>query len=266
MGVYIRLVDYNSQQAKEENFLRVIHKNSDSMYFVDSESFHNIPESPVAYWVKPKIYEAFIESKVFPAETRKGILTGDNNRFLRLWFEVSKKKIGTVNSYEEMIESSLKWFFVTSGGPRRNWYGNIDTVVNLENGGTEIINNVKNYRLRETKYYFKESIAWTEVSTNPLSCRYTPSSVLFGNGGPSCFFNNGKLKYVLGLLNSVVTKDMMSYLAPTMNYGPDQISRVPVKASNEDVVEQIVEENICHSKKDWDSFETSWDFKKHPLL
>ena len=236
-------------------------------YEMNSKNFDKIPGSPIAYWVSNKIYQAFTSVKGFPGETRKGILTGDNNTYLRLWHEVDIRKIGhSIDSYQGMVHSDYKWFLLTSGGDKRRWYGNIDTVVNLQNDGNDIRKNVKNYRLRESKYYFQEAISWTEVCSGIFSCRYVPTGVLFGNGGPSCFFYNGKLEYVLGLLNTKVVQDMMTYLAPTLNYGPDQISRVPVLFDKEQVIDDLVVCNIGTSKKDWDSFETSWDFKKHPLI
>lgn len=244
-----------------------IEKTNKIVYLSKSQNYSIIPGSPIAYWISGKIYNAFTSAKNFPGETKKGILTGDNNTYLRLWHEVDISKVGYgIYSYADMGKSNLKWFFLTSGGNKRRWYGNIDTVVNLENNGADIKKNVKNYRLRENKYYFQESISWTEVCSGLFSCRYIPSGILFGNGGPSCFFYNGKLDYVLGLLNTKVVQDMMAYLAPTLNYGPDQISRVPVIFSKEKEVTQIVENNIELSKKDWDSDEASWGFKKHPLI
>lgn len=236
-------------------------------YEMNINNFSKVPGAPIAYWISDKIYHAFRSVKVFPGETRKGILTGDNNTYLRLWHEVDIFKIGhEIYNYTDMIKSNFKWFLLTSGGNKRRWYGNIDTVVNLENNGADIKKNVKNYRLRESKYYFQESLSWTEVCSGVFSCRYIPSGILFGNGGPSCFFYNGKLKYVLGLLNSKVVQDMMTYLAPTLNYGPDQISRVPVLIKRENEVEDIVKHNIALSKQDWDSDEVSFNFKSHPLI
>ena len=213
------------------------------------------------------MYNIFENGKIFIGETKKGVLTGDNERFLRLWYEVDLEKIGFgIENYDEMILSHFKWFPVTSGGIKRKWYGNFDTIVNLENGGQEIRNNVKNYRLRDIQYYFLEAITWTEVSSGILSCRYVPKGILFGNGGPVSFFFNGGLKFCLGLLNSKVVMEIMSYLAPTINYGPEQIDKIPVVMEMQKDIERQVEENISISKNDWDSFETSWDFQQHPLV
>lgn len=234
---------------------------------VSTENFSKIPGSPVAYWVSKKMFEAFQIGNRFAGETKKGVLTGDNNTYLRLWHEVKLNKIGfDLSSHEEMINSSMKWFPVTSGGEKRRWYGNFDTVVNLQKDGADIKANVKNYRLRDPQYYMLEAITWTEVSSSVFTCRYVPKGILFGNGGPVSFFFNTKLMYHLALLNSKVTMEILGYLAPTINYGPEQINRIPIVYSSEDDIKQLTKKNIQLSRVDWDSFETSWDFQYHPLI
>ena len=111
-----------------------------------------------------------------------------------------------------------------------------------------------------------EAITWTEISSSIFTCRYVPKGILFGNGGPVSFFFNKKLMYHLALLNSKVAMEILGYLAPTINYGPEQINRIPIVYSNEDEVNQLTKWNILLSQTDWDSFETSWDFQHHPLL
>lgn len=136
----------------------------------------------------------------------------------------------------------------------------------MENDGLEIRSTVTNYRLRDPKYYMREAVTWTEVSSGMFSCRYVPQGILFGNGGPVSFFENNNLMYHLGLLNSCPVMAIMEYLAPTINYGPEQVGKIPLIVKNKEAVNKLVENNIAISKNDWDSFETSWDFKKHPLL
>lgn len=144
------------------------------------------------------------------------------------------------------------------------WYGNIEDIVNLENDGATIKATVPNYRLRDPIYYMREAITWTEVAGGHFSCRYVPSGVLFGNGGPVCFFQKN-LHYTLGLLNSKVANSFLQAIAPTLNFGPEQINRVPFLLDKECEVGNLVRSNITISKSDWDSFETSWDFIQHPL-
>ena len=234
---------------------------------VSSTNFSKIPGSPVAYWVSPKMLEAFQIGSKFAGKTKKGVLTGDNNTYLRLWHEVNLNKIGfNLYSHDAMINSSMKWFPVTSGGEKRRWYGNFDTVVNLENDGADIKASVKNYRLRDSQYYMLEAITWTEISSGIFTCRYVPKGILFGNGGLVSFFFNEKLLYHLSLLNSKVSMEILGYLAPTINYGPEQINKIPIVYSNENDINQLTKENISLSQNDWDSFETSWDFEGHPLV
>ena len=126
--------------------------------------------------------------------------------------------------------------------------------------------NVKNYRLRDSQYYMLEAITWTEISSSIFTCRYVPKGNLFGNGGSVSFFFNEKLLYHLALLNSKVAMEILGYLASTINYGPEQINRIPIVYSSEDNVNQLTKRNILLSQTDWDSFETSWDFQHHPLL
>lgn len=234
---------------------------------VSTDNFSKIPGSPIAYWVSDRMYKIFIDGDNFRGETKKGVLTGDNNRFLRLWHEIDITRAGfSIMSHEDMIHSGLKWFPVTSGGLKRKWYGNLETVVNLENDGFEIKTYVNNYRLRDPKYYFLEAISWTEVTSGLFSCRYVPKGVLFGNGGPVCFFFNNDLMFNLGLLNSKVISSIMSYIAPTINFGPEQVEKIPVFIKNKEKIEGLVKSNVLLSKGEWDSFETSWNFVIHPLV
>ena len=268
-GLYFRLTAFRGgMDIQKTRLLEAINNRECGYYYETLENDYSaIPGSPIAYWASPKILEAFSSRKGFPGETKKGVLTGNNEKYLRLWYECNIAKIGfTMTSHDEMVKSNKKWFPVTSGGNKRKWYGNFDTVVNLENDGLDIRTNVKNYRLRESTYYFLEAITWTEVSSGLFSCRYVPEGVLFGNGGPVSFFFNDLLLYCLGMLNSKVVMEMMGYLAPTINYGPEQIKKIPVLVASKSDVEGIVLENIKRSKEEWDSFETSWDFKKHPLI
>lgn len=154
----------------------------------------------------------------------------------------------------------------TSGGPYRRWYGNFEWVVNLENDGYEIKNNKENsFRLRDPIYYFRECITWSEISSKAISIRYVPEGILFGNSGPCCFFKD-HLKYYMGLLNTNVTYALLKILSPTLTFGPEQLKRLPVVNEHVEEVEEIVTRNIEISKSEWDDYEVSWQFLKHPLL
>lgn len=269
-GLYIRLEKFKGDMdVQKEKTIQAISNKIDCGYFYESETkdFEKIPGSPIAYWASHKMIEAFVVGRKFAGNTKKGVLTGKNEVFLRLWHEVNANKIGfNLKSHDDMLLSKKKWFPVTSGGLKRKWYGNFDTIVNLENDGLEIKATVENYRLRDPQFYMREAITWTEVSSGIFSCRYVPEGILFGNGGPVCFFNSNELTYHLGLLNSNTTMTVMEYLAPTVNYGPEQISKIPLLVQEVSTVNALVENNIHISKFDWDSFESSWNFTEHPLV
>lgn len=268
-GHYFRLEKFKGDMdVQNQAFLGALeNKDCEYSFLVDKKIFNSIPGRPIAYWVSAKMLEAFSTGHSFAGNTKKGVLTGDNARFTRLWHEIDFKKMGIgLYSHDEMVESKKKWFPVTSGGQKRKWYGNLDTVVNLENDGLEIRTTVKNYRLRDPQYYMLEAVTWTEVSSGLFACRYVPRGILFGNGGPVSFFPNGDLKYHLGLLNSNTTMSVMEYLAPTVNYGPEQISKIPLIVDKEKEVEELVERCIRLSEEEWNSYETSWEFEGHPLV
>ncbi len=236
-------------------------------YVVDASNFAKIPSSPISYWVSENIFSCFdvVEHHTFDA--MKGIQTGNGEKYLRLWYEVNCENVGwTMRDHQEFVNSSLKWFPLTSGGEVRKWYGNYELVVNLYNDGQEIrATGLKNFRLKEAKYYFLEGLTWTEVTTKDFACRYLPSTILFGNGGPVCF-NNKDVFYNLALFNSKVMTKIMRIIAPTLNCGPDQVRALPVKYVKDEKILNLSKECVAKSKEDWDSFETSWDFKKHPLI
>lgn len=268
-GCYLRLVDFRGgMEVQRQKTLEAIANHDCGFYYEqNTDNFSKIPGSPVAYWVSEQMLKVFEKGHKFAGETKKGVLTGDNNTYLRLWHETLFNKIGfSCTSYEDMQKSRKKWFPVTSGGEKRRWYGNFDTVVNLENDGADIKSHVKNYRLRDPKYYMHEAVTWTEISSGTFTCRYVPYGILFGNGGPVSFFSNEYLYYHLALLNSKVSMAILKYIAPTINFGPEQIEKIPLLYDDEKKVNALTNECVDLSKSDWDSFETSWDFKRHPLV
>ena len=237
---------------------------------VSARNFSKIPGAPVAYWVSDKFIKMFENADTFEnkADVRAGIMSGDDERFIRFWTEISYDKFDDIStSYEKSIEGGKKWFPITRGGQYRKWYGNLETVINLFNGGYEIKNdNSKNHRLRETKYYFREGITWTMITSYKLSVRYVKQGVLFGNGGPTCFFNDSCFFY-LALLNCIVAETIINTTNPSLNTVISDICSIPIKGEKrENTIETITAGCIKESRADWDSFETSWDFKKHPMI
>lgn len=270
-ATYVRLVDYSSQQAKEESFL-----SGSDRHTAEKENFERIPGCPIAYWIGNKIAEAFASAKTLGdvANPRLGFATGDNEYFMRQWHEVSVERIGFGYQSREMAEKSgLKWFPTNKGGEFRRWYGNIGLVVNWENDGFEI----RNFR-DETGYLrsrpqnlrdcFAQGISWTVISNKP-SFRFSPSGFLYNNKGPLINSENNDLDYyVLGYLDSVVSSYVLSILSPTLGFEAGYLANLPViiEADRITTVEDTVKDNIDLSRTDWDAFETSWDFKRHPLI
>ena len=242
------------------------------------ESFKRIPSSPVAYWASTGILEAFKNGQKLKTvgDTRQGMATSDNNRFLRLWFEVDGDRIGfSCKNASEALESRKKWFPYNKGGAYRKWYGNCDYVINYENDGQE----VKGYAaslyksatrtIKSISEYFKPCLSWSKVTTVDSAFRYFPEGFIFDVAGCCIFYTDKKeMLYHFGFLNSKICKIILSIISPTMNYEAGHIASMPIVYSEEfqDRIVQLVEENIHLAQIDWDSFENSWAFKKHPMI
>jgi hypothetical protein len=235
---------------------------------ITQDNFSKIPGSPIAYWVSEKekgIYENgdYLENYAYP---RKGIDTGENDYFLRLWYEIDVKEASLID-----INFAKRWFPYNKGGEYRKWYGNREYIINWKDDGKEIKSrlswNVKKPTIRNSKFHFQEGFSWTTVSSSGFSCRYVPAGCLFDNGGCT-LFSDKNLKYFGSLLNSKIAQRYLEFLSPTLNYQPGDIGRILYIKPNSKLtsVIRIVDSPITISKKDWDSRETSWDFGKSPLL
>ena len=235
---------------------------------VSQQNFEKIPGCPIGYWVSEKMIEAFGFPKLSSiGEPRSGIMTGNNQRFIRLVHEVSPQQIGfSLKVSNDILVSRRKWFPIATGGSARKWYGNLDTIVNMYNNGEEIRENVTNYRLREPKFYFRESITWPKICSGFTTFRLCPEGVLFGDSGLNLFIDTN-LKYYLGLLNSKVSLYIMKVINPTFNNQVSDVGNIPVKSINsKEQIEFLVSQNISISKQDWDTHETSWDFQENELV
>ena len=237
-------------------------------YIADQGDFTGIPGAPVAYWVSSKLLSIIRENRNLDsyASPRQGLITGDNNRFLRLWFEVSAIKTGFYSN------KNYKWMPINKGGEFRRWYGNQEHVINWENEGAEILNYKDEYgklrsRPQNLSYNFQESLSWSLVTSGGFSVRYYPNSFMFNVAGIACFPQKFLL-YILGLLNTKITSCITQILNPTINMNAGDVAKVPVVIScpHELIICKYVSEAIDISKSDWDSFETSWDFQTHPFL
>ncbi len=260
-GEYCRLIEPTTQQGKEDMFLA-----GENRYAADQSNFSKIPGSPVAYWVGEKTLAAYSNAALDGyMECKSGIMTG-SDEYIRMWFEpvISQIKFDCQSQHDM---GDAKWFPLNSGGDFRKWYGNNMKIVNLWNDGAEIKANVKNYRLRDPAYYFRRGITWGRITSSQIAFREVVDGSLFGDAGPIGFIED-KRHYVLGFLCSNVVTSLLQITNPTLNFQVHDIMALPLIESpdNENNIKKIAGENITSSQKDWDSYETSWDFKRNPLI
>lgn len=271
-GTFCRLIEPTSQLEKEKMFL-----SGENRYAATQDNFSKIPGSPIAYWVSQSLIHAFETGTPLRllAEPKQGLATGNNDLFLKLWTEVNIYSIGfACRSREEAKKSLLVWFPCNKGGSFRKWFGNNGHVVNWNNDGIDIRNYKDSYgklksRPQNIGYYFKKGITWSTLAGSQFSMRYSPQGHLFETKGSVCFFNDDiSLYLILGLVNSNTTGEFLKILSPTLDFHEGPIGNIPVfdlKCFKDQVI-VLVKSNIELSKTDWDSFETSWDFQKHPFL
>ncbi|EKK4596703.1 TPA: BREX-1 system adenine-specific DNA-methyltransferase PglX [Escherichia coli] len=260
--VFFRLINGNEEQKKKNLILR-------NNYFNDApqSDLKKIPGSPIAYWVNPKILSCFTLGTPVQVYSvpRQGFATGNNDLFLRRWSEIPLTKFSQFNSYMDDKNAS-KWFPCNKGGAYRKWFGNNDLVVNWDKNGAEM----KSYEgsvIRNERYYFKEGITWSTISSSYLSMRYSPEGFLFETKGSVCFSDNqDSLFYALALMNSPIAEKILEALSPTLDFHEGPVGKVPVIEKYKQEIVSQVRELIELSKSDWDEHESSWSFKNHPLL
>lgn len=267
-AAFVRLVGPTTQTAKEKLFLQ-----KDTVHYMNQEKFELVPGSPYAYWVSPNFISNFAKTHIM-GETRKGMVTADNPRFIRAWSEVDYCKIGfDMDSRESAKASKRKWFPYVKGGEYRKWYGNVDWVVNWENDGFELLN-MKNegYKVGSTNhnlpYIFKPAVCWTKISSS-FAARIVEKGYLIDDASPFISISDKQNRVLcLGLYNTPISQEYLDLLNPTMNFSPGTISNIPYLDCGEHSSEiiELVEDCIANAKEDWDSFETSSGFKRHPMI
>ena len=276
-GCYLRLVDFRGgMKVQRQKTLEAIENHDCGFYYEkNSDNFSKIPGSPIAYWVSNNVFNSFacLKPISFYGEAKAGMTTGNNERFLRLWTEISNAKIGLgCHNSHEAAESKKKWFPYNKGGGYRKWYGLNDYVVLWENDGYEIKNATDKGRkiasVRSERLYFKKSITWATLTSSAISCRYSEPGHLFDDKGSSCFISDKEYDYVLALINSCVGNYFLNLLNPTISFQSGNIGALPLNELyfGDYQIKTKVEKNVYLAKEDWDLFETSWDFQKHPLL
>ncbi len=265
-STFVRLVNFNSQQAKEKAFLSGEYK-----YGANKENFRKIPGIPIAYWVSKKIYSLFETCNTIRdyGEPRHGMSTGNNDVCLKLWFEVNKKLIAfsCVNK-QDFNRTGKKWIPYNKGGTYRKWYGNNEYVIAYDEPSLKYMTNLSGYRSSSVEYFFRPSINWSDVSSSYFGVRYSYCGFAFDGRGASMFADQEYEKYLLALLCCKITSEILKVLNPTLTFNIGNVASIPVIIDNryKKEIENIANASINISKIDWDSFETSWDFTKHPLV
>ena len=273
IGYYFRLSDFKGgMEVQNQKILEAI-SNRECGYFFETliKNFNIIPGSQIAYWASKKFLLTFETGKQLStiASTNNGFTTGDNNKFLRLWYEVPADLIKLdCSSFDETKNSDKKWFPYNKGGDFRKWYGNNDYLINWYRDGKDI----KDYGHlvpRSMKYQFHESITWNKITSGTSAFRYKTVGTMFDVGGLSMFCESHEmLIYLMALCNSRYTKELLKMISPTLNCESGHVSSIPVIYNEENIsiVNKIVRNSISLSRIDWDSFETSLDFTIHPLV
>ena len=276
-GTYCRLIEPTSQQGKEDMFLA-----GENRYFANQDNFAKIPGSPVAYWVRNHLTEIMAGSNTLKQLGRVtlGMRTGDNERFLRLWFEVPFNDFHyTAKSAEDARISGAKWFPYNKGGEYRKWYGNTESVVNWKNDGYEIKENTRRvypqlgdnlgWKITSEDKYFTKGIAWSRISSSNFGVRICESNLIFDTNAPMFFPKDENwLKYIAGFMCCKISSKILSILNPTLTFQVVDVGNLPIilNDNRKNEVDVVANKSFTLEKDDWDAFETSWDFKRHPLV
>ena len=276
-GLYFKLSEFKGgMEVQQEKVVEALKdKNCGYFYETSATNFSKIPGSPIAYWLVKGWFNAYETNKILREFSilKKGTSTGDNAHFIRQWSEISVlDSYFQAKSPEDAQISGKKWFPINSGGEHRKWYGNRNEVVNWYSDGKEMkqLATKLNHGGHWSRYiinpdkFFTENIVWSAISSSKISVRYSGFGFAFSSASMEAFGSH--LFYILGLLNSAVAEDILKLLAPTINFGVEQVGKIPVILVKEVEVTDIVTQNVEVSKCDWDSYETSWDFKRHPLV
>ena len=274
-GCYLRLVDFRGgMEVQRQKTLEAIENHDCGFYYEQSaDNFSKIPGRPVAYWATESIMEVFRNSKLLTeiANPRQGLITGNVDRFVRKWYECSLVNLNLSAKISD-LQRIGKWFPYCNGGAYRKWYGNNDDVVNWLNDGVEVKgfvddNGKQRSRPQNQQYYYREGGTWSAISSSSFSVRYFPEGFLFSNAGMAIYAEHNQLLHLIGFLNSKLSHAYLGLFNEGLNYNQGDIAKLPIaKSVTEESVCKKVMEAVDISKADWDAFETSWDFKHHPLL
>ena len=262
-GTYVRLVDIVGENEKCEGFL-----SGEKRFTAKQENFSKIPGMPVAYWVSEKIFNAYVNYPALGkiAAPRKGNSTSDNNRFLRLWHEVDNHKMNLHATTIDKEESKTKrWYPYNKGGGYRKWYGFNEYLVDWYDDAAEI-RKIKTAVIANYQYFMKPGLTWSTLTSGSFSIRWFDEGYIFDNGGCCIFELGNKREFLCALLNSKVFSYIFGQLNPTLNFQSGEVAKFPIIYTDNQEIKTLTLENIKMSKEEYDSFETSWDFERHPLV
>ena len=270
-GTYCRLIEPTTQQGKEEMFL-----SGENRFFANQARYTMIPGAPVAYWISGQYLNAFVNDAVAEfCEIKQGLATCNNALFLRSWSEVSYNHIDfCCTSNENTMTSEYRWYPYNKGGGYRKWYGNNFDVVNWYHGGSDIHTYNKipmDYQsapVRAKRFYFRPGITYGLIASTGFSARNISGGYVFDVGGSMVFPPLNMQKYLLAFFSAKLANEFLHIINPTLNYQVGDVGKLPVIISDNmrKDIEQLSDSCVECSKADWDAFETSWDFKKHPLI
>ena len=264
-GIYFRLVEGKSCKEKEQMFLNYSEQGAKIYYpAIPQSNFEKIPGCPIGYWVSENVLKTFNQKNLISEKSiaRSGFSTGNNERYVRQWYEVPLEKIGfSLSSNDDFLSSNYKYVPFTKGGTFRRWYGNLESVVDWTNPNTM-------HRPRTTymNLYYKPAITWNAICSGKLSCRFYDRGFLFEHAAASLFVNNDyQFESFLAYLNTPVFQFILSILNPTLNTGAEVVYSIPIIIPSSGI-HQKIHQNISISKQDWDAHETSWDFQTNELI
>lgn len=262
-GIYCRLIEQTTQLEKEEVFLE-----EKNRYCTEQDGYSKIPGSPVAYWVSHRINKIFENEKIgdlFPA--LHGFLSGHDEGVTFMWYEISIKDLEfNSNKFDDSGVNNAKYVPLTRGGEFKRWYGNYFLVTRIDKWAMEYLAPYPKFTLQNKEYYFKEGCSWPLIVSGKLSSKLLPSGFIFGNNGPSIILKSSSDNMkMLGFLNSCVADCFTKIINPTISCSAGVIKKIPVIAFDQ-WDEMIVKTNCEICKEDWDSFELSWNYKRHPLI
>lgn len=261
---FIRVVDYSLDEKRCR-----IHDIQNHYSNYSNDEFKEIEGQPISYWISKNMKKTFIEGDKFEylGVPKAGITTGNNDFFVREWYEVNNNKIGIgFTNINNFLESKLKYVPYNKGGRLRKWYGNNYNIIKFDEKHYNMLLNQGNH-LPSREYYFKKSITWSDISGRNFAARFCDNGFIFDVKGSSGFPNEDNIYMITALLNSRLTPAYIDVLNPTLTTQVGDLKRIPLlKIDNKDKIDVSSKECIAISKYDWDCFEISWDFKKHPII